>query len=118
MTEPDPGEGLIRLENLISEDLHERITPINRTTLIGWGVFFTVAHQIRAVLVLHRTGACGAVSPNRHSTQEHTVTLRWRVDHGDRIGDIYNRMLGMNRFNSPRQFERTARPTVMQTPIK
>jgi hypothetical protein len=98
MTEPDPGEGLIRLENLISEDLHERITPTNRATVIGWGLFFTAVHQIRAVLVLHQADACGAASPNRRSALEHTVTLRWCADQGDRIGDIYNRKLGMDQI--------------------
>jgi len=98
MTEPDPGEGLIRLENLISQDLHERITPSNRATVIGWGLFFTAVHQIRAVLVLHQAGACGAASPNRRSALEHTVTLRWCADQGDRIGDIYNRKLGMDQI--------------------
>ncbi|MEU9206580.1 DUF5677 domain-containing protein [Streptomyces sp. NPDC048415] len=98
MTEPDPTEALIRLENLISGDLHERIDPSNRATLIGWGLFFTVVHQIRAVLVLHRAGACGAASPNRRSALEHTVTLRWCADQGDRIGDIYNRKLGMDQI--------------------
>jgi hypothetical protein len=98
VTEPDPGEALIRLENLISEDLHELIDPANRASLIGWGLFFTVVHQIRAVLLLHRAGACGAASPNRRSALEHTVTLRWCVDQGDRIGDIYNRKLGMDQI--------------------
>ncbi|UXY21933.1 hypothetical protein N8I84_26950 [Streptomyces cynarae] len=98
MTEPDLGEGLLRLENLISEDLHERIDPSNRATLIGWGLFFTAVHQIRAVLVLHQADACGAASPNRRSALEHTVTLRWCADQGDRIGDIYNRKLGMDQI--------------------
>ncbi|MCZ4081969.1 helix-turn-helix domain-containing protein, partial [Streptomyces antarcticus] len=62
--------------------------------MIGWGLFFTVAHQIRAVLTLHQAGACGAASPNRRSALEHAITLRWCVDQGDRIGDIYNRKLG------------------------
>ncbi|MFY4716947.1 DUF5677 domain-containing protein [Streptomyces sp. LaBMicrA B280] len=98
MTEPDPGEGLILLEDLISEDLHERITAANRAGVIGWGLFFTAVHQIRAVLVLHQADACGAASPNRRSALEHTVTLRWCVDQGDRMGDIYNRKLGMDQI--------------------
>ncbi|MEU9026801.1 DUF5677 domain-containing protein [Streptomyces sp. NPDC048383] len=94
MTEPGPRDGLIRLENLITNDLYTHIDPSNRASVIGWGLFFTVAHQIRAVLTLHQAGACGAASPNRRSALEHAITLRWCVDQGDRIGDIYNRKLG------------------------
>ncbi|MGW2040304.1 DUF5677 domain-containing protein [Streptomyces virginiae] len=93
MAEADPSNGLMRLENLITDDVHTRIDPMNRASMIGWGLFFTVAHQVRAVLVLHKAGACGAASPNRRSALEHTITLRWCVDQGDRIGDIYNRKL-------------------------
>jgi hypothetical protein len=93
MTEPNPGEGLIRLENLITADLHKHIDPMNRAAVIGWGLFFTVAHQVRAILTLHKAGACGAASPNRRSALEYAITLRWCVDQGDRIGDIYNRKL-------------------------
>ncbi|MGA5195677.1 DUF5677 domain-containing protein [Streptomyces exfoliatus] len=93
MAEPDPGDGLIRLENMITDDLHTRIDPTNRASMIGWGLFFAVAHQVRAVLVLHKAGACGGAAPNRRSALEHTITLRWCVDQGARIGDIYNRKL-------------------------
>ncbi|MFE5295895.1 DUF5677 domain-containing protein [Streptomyces sp. NPDC056632] len=93
MAEPDPGDGLLRLEDLITDDLHTRIDPMNRASVIGWGLFFAVAHQVRAVLALHKADACGAASPNRRSALEHTITLRWCVDQGDRIGDIYNRKL-------------------------
>ncbi|WP_406462622.1 DUF5677 domain-containing protein [Streptomyces sp. NBC_01622] len=93
MTEPDPGAGLIRLENLITSDLHAHIDPMNRAAVIGWGLFFNVAHQVRAVLTLHQAGACGAASPNRRSALEYAITLRWCIDQGDRIGDIYNRKL-------------------------
>ncbi|MFJ8029057.1 DUF5677 domain-containing protein [Streptomyces sp. NPDC096032] len=94
MAEPDPSDDLIRLENLITSDLHTHIDPMNRAAVIGWGLFFNVAHQIRAVLTLHQAGACGAASPNRRSALEYAITLRWCVDQGDRIGDIYNRKLG------------------------
>ncbi|MDX3077319.1 DUF5677 domain-containing protein [Streptomyces sp. MI02-7b] len=93
MTEPDPRDDLIRLENLITGDLHTRIDPTNRAAVIGWGLFFAAAHQVRAILTLHQAGACGAASPNRRSALEHAITLRWCVDQGDRIGDIYNRKL-------------------------
>lgn len=94
MTEPDPGEALICLENLISGDLYKHIDPTNRAAVIGWGLFFNVAHQVRAILTLHQAGACGAASPNRRSALEYAITLRWCVDQGDRIGDIYSRKLG------------------------
>ncbi|MFJ9643223.1 DUF5677 domain-containing protein [Streptomyces sp. NPDC101206] len=93
MADADPSDGLLRLENLITNDLHTRIDPMNRASMIGWGLFFTVAHQVRAVLALHTAGACGAAAPNRRSALEHAITLRWCVDQGDRIGDIYNRKL-------------------------
>ncbi|MFF3364499.1 DUF5677 domain-containing protein [Streptomyces misionensis] len=93
MAEPDPRDGLMRLENLIASNLHEYIDPVDRSSVIGWGLFFNVAHQVRAVLTLHQAGACGAASPNRRSALEYAITLRWCVDQGDRIGDIYNRKL-------------------------
>nr|BFD81462.1 hypothetical protein StreXyl84_08630 [Streptomyces sp. Xyl84] len=93
MTEPDARDGLLRLENVISSDLHRHIDPMNRAAVIGWGLFFNVAHQVRAILTLHTAGACGAASPNRRSALEYAVTLRWCADQGDRIGDIYNRKL-------------------------
>ncbi|UXY31245.1 hypothetical protein [Streptomyces sp. HUAS TT20] len=65
MTEPNPAEALIRLENLITADLHEQIDPMNRAAVIGWGLFFHVAHQVCAILTLHKTGVCAAASPNR-----------------------------------------------------
>ncbi|WP_328549657.1 DUF5677 domain-containing protein [Streptomyces sp. NBC_00366] len=94
MTETNAGEALTRLEGLITGDLYKRIDPMDRAAVIGWGLFFNVAHQIRAVLTLHQAGACGAASPNRRSALEYAITLRWCVDQGDRIGDIYNRKLG------------------------
>ena len=94
MNEPSPGEALIRLENLIASDLHTYIDSMNRAAVIGWGLFFNVAHQVRAILTLHQAGACGAASPNRRSALEYAITLRWCVDQGDRVGDIYNRKLG------------------------
>ncbi|MFC9888596.1 DUF5677 domain-containing protein [Streptomyces pilosus] len=93
MAEPNPRDGLTRLDNLITDNLHEYIDPIDRSSVIGWGLFFNVAHQVRAVLTLHQAGACGAASPNRRSALEYAITLRWCVDQGDRIGDIYNRKL-------------------------
>jgi uncharacterized protein YlaN (UPF0358 family) len=93
MTEPNPGESLLRLENLITADLHEHIDPTNRAAVIGWGLFFHVSHQVCAVLTLHKAGVCTAASPNRRSALEYAITLRWCVDQGDRIGDIYNRKL-------------------------
>ncbi|MFH0178878.1 DUF5677 domain-containing protein [Streptomyces cacaoi] len=98
MTEPDPKDGLLRLENLITSDLHTRIDPTNRAAVIGWGLFFNVAAQVRAILTLHQAGACGAVSPNRRSALEYAITLRWCVDQGDRMGDIYNRKLGADQI--------------------
>lgn len=94
VTEPDPKDGLIRLEDLITADLHKHIDPTNRAAVIGWGLFFNVAEQVRGILTLHQAGACGAASPNRRSALEFAITLRWCVDQGDRIGDIYNRKLG------------------------
>ncbi|WP_330286320.1 DUF5677 domain-containing protein [Streptomyces sp. NBC_00576] len=98
MAERDPKDDLIRLENLISSDLHTYIDPMNRAAVIGWGLFFNVAHQVRAILTLHQAGACGAASPNRRSALEYAITLRWCVDQGDRMGDIYNRKLGADQI--------------------
>ncbi|GGS82762.1 DUF5677 domain-containing protein [Streptomyces cinerochromogenes] len=94
MAEPDPSDGLIRLEKLITKDLHTYLDPTNRASVIGWGLFFQVERQIHAVLTLHAAGACSAAIPNQRTALEHAVTLRWCVDQGDRIGDIYNRKLG------------------------
>jgi hypothetical protein len=93
VTESDPSDGLRRLENLITSDLHTRIDPVDRAAVIGWGLFFHVDLQVRAILTLHQTDACAAASPSRRSALEHAITLRWCVDQGDRIGDIYNRKL-------------------------
>lgn len=78
---------------MIDADLYKRIDATNRATIIGWGLFFTAADQVRAVQSLHRSGACSAAAPNRRSALEHVITLRWCVDQGDRIADIYNRKL-------------------------
>jgi hypothetical protein len=93
MQEPDHAQGIIRLESLIEDDLHLRIDPTNRATVIGWGLFFTVAHQVRALLELHRVGACAVAAPNRRTAVEYMITLRWSLDQGDRIGGIFNRKL-------------------------
>ncbi|MFI0188652.1 hypothetical protein ACH4PW_13975 [Streptomyces sp. NPDC017082] len=96
MTEPDCGEGLIRLEKLISEGLHERITPTNRARLIGWGFFFGPPDPSGARAASNRRQRGG--EPDRRRSLEHSVTLRWCVDQGDRIGDIHNRKLGMDQI--------------------
>ncbi|MFV2096190.1 hypothetical protein ACFHW1_11970 [Micromonospora sp. LOL_014] len=93
MDEPDVAAGLMRLEDLIEPDLHLRVDGTNRATIVGWGLFFAVVHQVRSVLELHRLDACGSGAPNRRSAFEHAVTLRWCADQGDKIGDIFNRKL-------------------------
>jgi hypothetical protein len=93
MTTPDPRSGLMQLEEMITSDLHEHIDPANRGAIIGWGLFFTVVHQVHALEALHNTNTCSSASPIRRSAIEHTLTLRWCADEGDRFGDIYNRKL-------------------------
>lgn len=90
---PRRSAGLTRLEDLIEPGLYLRVDGTNRAAVVGWGLFFAVAHQVRSVLELHRVDACGSGAPNRRSAFEHAVTLRWCADQGDKIGDIYNRKL-------------------------
>ncbi len=93
MTEQDPQEGILRLEGLISPDLHRYIDPASRVGPVSWGVFFTVAHQICAVLRLHSGGLCFSAGPNRRTILEYLLFLVWLADDGESVVDVLNRSL-------------------------
>jgi hypothetical protein len=93
MTSPDPAATILRLEELIALDLYKFLDPQNRAAIVGWGWFFLIKDQIRAVLLLHREGCCAAAAPNRRSAVEHTMALLWLADEGDSVVDVFNRGL-------------------------
>jgi len=91
--DPNPEDGLNRLEALIYPDLHRYIDPATRVGPVAWGVFFTVTHQIAAVLTLHRDGLCFASGPNRRTLLEYILFLAWLADDGEAAVDVLNRSL-------------------------
>jgi hypothetical protein len=93
MSTPEPADGLTRLEELISPDLHRNIDVASRAATVGWGLLFTVLHQVEAVLYLHRQGCCFAAAPNRRTAVEYAVCLVWLADQGDQVVDVLNRGL-------------------------
>jgi hypothetical protein len=91
MSAPEPSDGLTRLEELISSDLHLKVDGASRAAVVGWGLFFTVFHQVEAVLHLHRLQRCLAAAPNRRTAVEYAVCLVWLADQGDQVVDVLNR---------------------------
>ncbi len=91
MSTPEPSDGLTRLEELLFPDLHLSIDGASRSAMLGWGLFFTVLHQVEAMLYLHRNGCCFAAAPNRRTAIEYAVGLVWLADQGDRVVDVLNR---------------------------
>lgn len=61
--------------------------------MVGWGLFFTVVHQVEAMLYLHRNQCCFAAAPNRRTAVESAVCLVWLADQGDHVVDVLNRGL-------------------------
>lgn len=90
---PRAEDGILRLEALIYDDLHRFVHPTSRVAQVGWGMFFTVAHQVRAVLSLHREGMCFAAAPIRRTVFEYTLGLTWLADDGESVVDVLNRAL-------------------------
>lgn len=86
-------DGILRLEALIYDDLYRFVDPASRVAQVGWGMFFTVAHQVRAVLTLHREGVCFGAAPIRRTVFEYTLGLTWLADDGESVVDILNRTL-------------------------
>jgi len=92
-TPPDPADGLTRLEELISPDLHKHMDVTSRSTEVGWGLFFAVLHQVEATLHLHQHRCCFAAAPNRRTAVEYAVFLVWLADERDKVVDVLNRSL-------------------------
>jgi hypothetical protein len=93
VTERTPAEGLNRLEALIYADLYRYIDPTSRVAQVGWGMFFTIFHQVRAALTLHRDGVCFSAGPNRRTIIEYILALAWLADDGESVVDVLNRSL-------------------------
>lgn len=98
MSTLEPSDGLIRLEELISPDLHLSLDGASRAATVGWGLFFTVLHQVEAMLYLHQKGCCFAAAPNRRTAVEYAVCLVWLADEGDHVIDVLNRRLRNNQI--------------------
>lgn len=92
MTERSAADGLDRLEALIYPDLHTYLDP-SRVGQVGWGMFFTIAHQVRAVLTLHSDEVCFSAGPNRRTIIEYILALAWLADDGESVVDVLNRAL-------------------------
>lgn len=124
MTEQSVQEGLNRLEALIYPDLYRYIDPASRVGPVAWGVFFTVTHQICAVLRLHSGGLCFSAGPNRRTLIEYILFLAWLADDGEAAVDVLNRSLQNNQKGMATrlratsqldQFPEHARETLKQT---
>jgi hypothetical protein len=96
VTENTPQAGILELEKLLYPDLYKFVDPASRAAQVGWGVFFTVAHQIKAVLTLHRDELCFSAGPNRRTVIEYALFLAWLTDDGDAAVDALNRSLQSN----------------------
>jgi hypothetical protein len=96
VTENTPQAGILELEKLLYPDLYKLVDPTSRAAQVGWGIFFTVAHQIRAVLTLHRDKVCFSSGPNRRTIIEYALFLVWLADDGDVAVDALNRSLQNN----------------------
>jgi len=70
-----------------------KIDGASRAAVVGWGLFFTVLHQVEAVLHLHQKQCCLAAAPNRRTAVEYAVCLVWLADQGDQVVDVLNRRL-------------------------
>jgi hypothetical protein len=91
MTLPDAGDGLARLDELITPDLHGHVNPASPAAIVGWGLFFNCLHQVEAILRLHTDGHCFAAAPNRRCAFEYALYLVWLADEGDHAVDVLNR---------------------------
>jgi hypothetical protein len=100
---PDPGDGLRRLEAMISQDLHRKIDPASRAAIVGWGLFFNVVYQITAILHLHKRECCFAAAPNRRTAIEYTLYLVWLANEGDHVVDVLNRGLQQSQVQMERR---------------
>jgi hypothetical protein len=56
-------------------------------------MFFSIFHQVRATLTLHRDGVCFSAGPNRRAIIEYILALAWLVDDGESVVDVLNRSL-------------------------
>jgi hypothetical protein len=93
VTERTAAKGINRLDALIYPDLHKYIDPESRVAQVGWGMFFTIFHQVRTVLTLHRDEVCFSAGPNRRTIFEYLLTLAWLSDDGESVVDVLNRGL-------------------------
>jgi hypothetical protein len=93
MSAPEPSDGLTRLEELISPNLHLNIDAASRASRVGWGLLFTILHQVEAILYLHRQQCCFAAAPNRRTAVEYAVCLVWLADQTEQVVDVLNRGL-------------------------
>jgi hypothetical protein len=91
MSVPDAGDGLARLDELITPDLHLQLNPASPAAIVGWGLFFNCLHQVEAILRLHADGRCFAAAPNRRCAIEYALYLVWLADEGDQVVDVLNR---------------------------
>lgn len=93
MTTIDPGEGLARLDALITPDLWSRVDGMNRAAVVGWGTTLNVVHLVRGIRTLHAAGQCHAAVPLLRSLMEYTLGTIWLADAGDEAVDVFNRRL-------------------------
>lgn len=105
VTAPEPEDGLLQLDELITHDLHESIDSTNRSAIVGWGMVFMVLHQARAILHLHRHGFCFAASPNRRTAIEYAVHLVWLADEREKAVDVLNRGLQGDQIQFAKRIE-------------
>jgi hypothetical protein len=93
MAATGPGEGLARLDALITPDLWSRVDGTNRAAVVGWGTMLNVVHLVRGIHTLHAAGQCHAAVPLLRSVMEYTLGTIWLADAGDEAVDVFNRRL-------------------------
>jgi hypothetical protein len=96
VTENTPQAGIRELEKLLDPDMYKLVDPTSRAAQVGWGVFFTVEYQIKAVLTLHQDKLCFSAGPNRRTIIEYALFLAWLADDGDAAVNALNRSLQNN----------------------
>jgi len=93
MATTDSGEGIARLDALITPDLWSRVDGVNRASVVGWGTMLNVVHLVRGIRTLHAAGQCHAAVPLLRSLMEYTLGTIWLADAGDEAVDVFNRRL-------------------------
>ena len=93
MATTDPGEGLTRLDALITPDSWSQVDGVNRASVVGWETMLSVVHLVHGIRTLHTAGRCHAAVPLLRLLMEYTLGTIWLANAGDEAVDVFNRKL-------------------------